>query len=84
MFALGGFLFILGRVVIAAICALLIVSIAESVLQMGTEALGVGAIFAIAVLAIGGWSVLVVVRAIRRDAFGSAEAARVRSAERQE
>ena len=80
MFAIGGFLFILGRVMIAAICSLLVVITVQRAIEIGSEAFAIGAFFATAILAVGGWSIFVVVRAVRRDAFGNAGegAARVR------
>jgi hypothetical protein len=74
MFALGGFLFILGRVMIAAICAFVLSVIFESMRDRGSDVFPVGATFAAAVLAFGGWSIFVIVRTVRRDAFGATQA----------
>lgn len=79
MFAFGGFFFVLGRVMIAAICAFVLTVIIDLMRDRGSDGLMIGAIFATAMLVLGGWSIFVVVRAVGRDAFGGAqeEAARV-------
>ena len=80
MFALGGLFFVLGRVMIAAICAFVLTVIIDVIRDRGSDALIIGMIFAAAILAIGGWSIFVVARVVWRDAFGAAQedAARAR------
>lgn len=70
MFALGGFCFILGRVLISAICAfLLYISFEVLSLRDGDGTLLV-ALIAFPALGIGGWSIFAIVRSVARDAFG--------------
>ena len=80
MFSLGGFFFVLGRVMIAAICVFLLTVIIDAMYEHGTDALLMGTTFLLATLAVGGWSVFAIIRVVRRDAFGSAQeqAARIR------
>lgn len=80
MFALGGFCFVLGRVMMTAICAFVLIVIIDLMRDRGSDALMIGAVFAAAMLALGGWSIFAVVRVVFRDAFGATqeEAARVR------
>lgn len=84
MFVLGGFLFIVGRLMIAAICAFLLFVVVEATLPMDSELVAMGTILAVALLGIGGWSLFAIFRVVRRDAFGAAqqEAARVRYTDR--
>jgi hypothetical protein len=84
MFVLGGFLFIVGRLIIAAICAFLLFVVVEATRPADSERLVMGAILAVAFLGIGGWSLFAIFRVVRRDAFGAAqeEAARVRYTDR--
>lgn len=70
MFALGGFCFILGRVLISAICAfLLYISFEVLSLREGDGTLLV-ALIAFPALGIGGWSIFAIVGSVARDAFG--------------
>jgi len=80
MFALGGFFFVLGRVMIAAICVFLLTVIIDAMREPRRDAPLVGAALFLAILAFGGWSVFAIIRVVRRDAFGSAQeqAARIR------
>jgi hypothetical protein len=80
MFAVGGFFFVLGRVMIAVICASVVVYFLSAMDGMGGESLYIGGLFAAAFLAIGAWSALVVARVVYRDAFGrlQEDAARAR------
>lgn len=84
MFALGGFLFILGRMLIAAICALMLLHTLSTLRRMTDDGQLLGATFVVLLLGIGGWSVFAVVRAVLRDTFGAdrEEAARLRRADR--
>lgn len=78
MFALGGFCFILGRVLISAICAsLLLVSI--EVLSVTGEGVWLVAVVAFVALGIGGWSIFAIIRSVARDAFGPMQEEAVRA-----
>jgi hypothetical protein len=78
-FAAGGFLFVLGRLMIAAICVFLLFAVSEMMFRLpGADRQLLAAGFGLALLAVGGWSLLVTVRAVRRDAFGSAREADAR------
>jgi hypothetical protein len=74
VFALGGFLFILGRLMIAAICAFVVLHFVTSYDDVDGNGLLLGGPIAGAFLGIGGWSIFVVARAVYRDAFGAAQA----------
>jgi hypothetical protein len=80
MFAVGGFFFVLGRVMIAAICLFLLTVTIDMMRYRGSDALLMGSAFCIAILAFAGWSIFAVIRVVGRDAFGSAQeqAARTR------
>ena len=84
MFAFGGFFFILGRVQIAAICTLMLFGTVSTLLARTEGGQLVGAVSAALLLGIGGWSVLAVVRAVLRDAFGASreDDARIRYSDR--
>ena len=72
VFAVGGFLFILGRLMIAAVCALVFmgfVSRAEDMDGMGLLLIGVPAAL---ILGIGAWSIFTVANYVYVDAFGRA------------
>lgn len=68
--ALGGFFFVLGRLMIVAICAFLLVIIAENSLGADSERRLIGVALAIPFLGIGGWSLFAIVRVVHRNAFG--------------
>jgi hypothetical protein len=70
MFAVGGFFFVLSRVAMLAICAVILSAIALVVHD--EERALFGFVFAALVLAIGAWSAVVLVRVVLRDAFGKA------------
>lgn len=80
MFALGGFCFILGRVLISAICAFLLFVSIEALSLANGEGVLLGALVAFPALGIAGWSIFAIVRSVARDAFGpkQEETARVR------
>lgn len=78
LFATGGFLFMLGRVTIASICAIVLFALSETFFWGGPERQLFAAIFGLALLLGGGWTVLVVVRVVLRDAFGAAREADAR------
>lgn len=82
MFALGGFLFLLSRVMFAAISAFLLLILID--LMVDRERQLYAGIFAAVILMIGGWSIFVTARVVYRDAFGAAQedAARVRYTDR--
>ncbi len=84
MFALGGFFFILGRVLIAAICALMLFVTVSTLRGMTDEGHLLGGMVAALLLGIGGWSAFAVIRAVLRDTFGAAQegGARIRYADR--
>lgn len=84
MFAAGGFFFILGRVSIAAICALMLVATYLASHGMTHEGLPLAVAFGAILLGIGGWSVLAVVRAVVSDAFAPSreDDARIRYTDR--
>jgi hypothetical protein len=84
MFALGGFLFILGRLMIAALCAFVVLSFLTMTDEMDRNGLFFVVLPVAIVLGIGAWSALVVARAVHRDAFGQLqeEAARTRHGDR--
>jgi hypothetical protein len=67
--ALGGLFFVLGRLMIVAICAFLLFVIAENSLRDSERHL-IGAALAIPLLGIGGWSLFVIVRVVHSNAFG--------------
>lgn len=76
MFALGGFLFVLSRLMFVAICTFLFLVVVDSMTDM--ERLLFGGVFAALILAIGAWSVFAVSRVVWRDAFGAAREGAVR------
>ncbi len=80
MLAVGGFFFILGRLMMAAICAFLLLVIIEFLYRADSERQLIGVAFAILISCLGAWSIVALVRVVRRDAFGPAreEAAKVR------
>jgi hypothetical protein len=82
LFGFGGFLFILGRLMIAAICGYLLLSFRSMFDEVDGERLPIIGLVAAGLVAIGGWSAFVVARAVYRDAFGPVEeeAARARRA----
>lgn len=84
MFALGGFFFILGRVLIAAICALMLFVTVSTIRGMTDDGHLLGGTFAALLLGIAGWSIFAVVRAVLRDTFGAAQedGAKIRYADR--
>jgi hypothetical protein len=71
MFATGGFLFILSRAFFVAICAFLLPPIIGAMAE--PERFLFAGAFAALIVAIGGWSIFVVTRMVRRDAFGAAQ-----------
>lgn len=82
--AVGGFFFILGRLMIAAICAFLLFVIIESLYRADSERQLIETAFAILISCFGAWSIVALIRVVRRDAFGPAqqEAARARYTDR--
>lgn len=74
LLATGGFLFILGRLMIAAICAFLLFALSEMLLRPDPERQLLAAMFGVVFAVVGGWSIFVVMRVVMRDAFGAARA----------
>jgi hypothetical protein len=78
-FAVGGFFFILGRLSIATLCAILTLYFLSSVDDMDGNSLLIVGPPIVAILAIGAWSLLMVALYVYRDAFGRAEEEAARS-----
>jgi len=73
MFAAGGFLFILGRLMIAALCAFVAVYFLSATDKIDGDGLLILGLPAAILSGIGAWSVFVVARSVWRDAFGRAQ-----------
>jgi hypothetical protein len=73
MFTVGGFLFILGRLMIAALCALVVLYFLSRVHEMDRDSLLIVGLPTILIFGIGAWSAFVIVRSVYRDAFGRSQ-----------
>lgn len=73
MFAVGGFLFILGRLMIAALCAMVVLVFVLNFHAFDSVGLMIVGLPTILIFAIGAWSLFVVVRVVYRDAFAATQ-----------